>query len=62
MKNIALYKTLTWRVIATTVTASLVLLWTGSLPAAGAIGLVDGLIKLVLYYLHEKAYGKYTKT
>ena len=56
MRNVILIKTLTWRVIATTVTASLVLLWTGSLPAAGAIGITDALIKVVLYYLHEKLY------
>ena len=49
-----LYKSLTWRFIAFSVTSTLVYLKTGSLAAAGAIGLVDSLIKIVAFIVHEK--------
>lgn len=54
----AIQKALTWRVVATTCTAAVALMATGSLGAAGAIAVLDAAIKLVLYYYHERAWQR----
>jgi len=53
-----LAKTLTWRVVAVSVSIALVLAATGSLAIAGAVGLLDMGIKSFLYYGHEKLWKK----
>ena len=47
-------KALSWRVVAMLITAMVALLWTGEWELAAAIGLADTVIKLGLYYLHER--------
>jgi adenylylsulfate kinase len=60
-------KAVTWRVIATITTMSLVYFFTGKLDLSLGIGLFDVLTKLALYFLHERAwdrvwYGRDVKT
>ena len=58
MKYKAIYKSITWRVIATSVTAASSYFFTGNLGIAVSILSVDFITKFILYYLHEKAWEK----
>jgi len=51
-------KTFTFRIIATITTIILVLIFTRNLALAGTIGVLDLSSKLIIYYLHERAWGK----
>lgn len=54
----SIVKGLIWRVIATGTTMSLVYISTGDLSLMAHIGLADVVIKLTLYYGHERLWGK----
>jgi len=54
-------KTLTWRVIGTLDTTILSWLITGNWKFGVAIGGVELITKMVLYYLHERAWYKFSK-
>ena len=49
-------KTFTWRIIATLTTVALVFLFTGELAISLGVGALDVIIKLLFYYLHERAW------
>ncbi len=49
-------KALSWRIIATLITASVAWILTGKLETAIEIGLLDTVIKLGIYYAHERAW------
>lgn len=51
-------KTLSWRVLATIITFSIAYIVTGKTSIAAGIGLSDTLFKLLVYYLHERAWNK----
>ena len=51
-------KAVTWRVIATTTTMSLVYIFTGELDLSLGVGFFDVLTKLVFYFLHERAWDR----
>lgn len=51
-------KTLSWRVIATGTTATIVWLFTGELALAVAIGGVEAVSKMLLYYIHERGWDR----
>lgn len=54
-------KAVTWRIIASTVTA--IIAWMFGLPpkAIGAVFVVDLILKFVLYYWHERLWYKHIK-
>jgi uncharacterized membrane protein len=54
-------KTLTWRIIGTIDTIVLSWLITGSLTLGFSIGGVEVVTKMILYYLHERAWYKFSK-
>jgi len=56
-----LVKAITWRLIASTVTA--IIAWAFGLPpeAIGAVFLVDLVLKFVLYYMHERVWYKHIR-
>lgn len=54
-------KTIIWRFISTGVTFVIAYLITGSFAAGGMIALAEALIKMVIYYFHERFWDKYTK-
>lgn len=56
-----LAKAVTWRIIASIVTA--LIAWAFGLPpkAVGAVFVADLIIKFVLYYGHERLWYKYIK-
>mgnify|MGYP003999674413 CR=1 FL=1 len=51
-------KALTWRVIATLTTVSLVYIFTNELVLSLGVGAFDIIIKLLFYYFHERAWIK----
>ncbi|QIA08516.1 DUF2061 domain-containing protein [Draconibacterium halophilum] len=51
-----LAKAITWRIMASITTFIIGWIVTGSLDFGMAIGAADVLIKIVLYYLHERAW------
>lgn len=52
----SIFKTISWRVIATGTTTSLIYLFTGKLHLAMEIGLLGVVLKLLFYYLHERGW------
>ena len=56
-KQRSLAKAITWRICATITTIILVLVFTGNLLIALSVGSVEVIAKLIIYYLHERAWG-----
>lgn len=54
----SLIKTISWRFWATITTALLVYIFTKKLEIALAIGGIEVLLKLILYYFHERTWNK----
>lgn len=54
-KSIA--KAFSWRIIATVTTGLISYVLTGSVEVAGAIMTFDFILKLILYYLHERIWN-----
>ena len=52
----SLLKGLTWRVVATTTTIVIVWALTGDTKIALQIGAIEVVAKIVVYYLHERAW------
>ena len=56
-----LAKTITWRVVGTLDTILLSYLITGSIKIGFTIGSIEMFTKMALYYLHERAWYKFSK-
>lgn len=54
-------KTISWRIIGTLDTMILSWIVTGSFKIGLAIGGIEVITKMVLYYLHERAWYKFSK-
>ncbi|MBI4034524.1 DUF2061 domain-containing protein [Candidatus Saccharibacteria bacterium] len=52
-------KAITWRVIATATTFLLAWAITGKVEVGAAIGGAEASVKMVLYYLHERAWYRF---
>jgi uncharacterized membrane protein len=50
-------KAVSWRAIATTTTMALVYALTGQLELMVGVGLLDLILKLIFYFLHERAWN-----
>jgi uncharacterized membrane protein len=50
-------KAISWRIVATLTTMLLVFLFTGNLAVSGGVGLTELLSKMIIYYLHERAWN-----
>lgn len=66
-KKRSIAKAVSWRLIATLITATVVYLTTGEPKAAGAIALIDTTVKFGAYFFHERAwlrinFGRYRYT
>jgi adenylylsulfate kinase len=53
----SIVKGVTWRVIATGTTVILVYLFTENLAISLGIGVIEPIIKIILYYGHERAWN-----
>ena len=54
-------KTITWRIVGTLDTFLLSWLITGSIKIGAAISVVEIVTKMILYYLHERAWYKLSR-
>lgn len=54
----SIVKSITWRVVATLTTFVLVLVFTKDFIIAFSISSVEVVMKLAIYYLHERFWGK----
>jgi len=59
-KRRSILKAISWRVWATLTTIALVFLFTGRWKIAAAIGGVEVVAKLVLYFIHERVWDRIT--
>ena len=55
-----IFKTITWRILGTLDTFLLSWIITGSLSIGAAIGGIEIITKMILYYFHERAWYKFT--
>ncbi len=53
-KRRSVLKTISWRILATLTTAALVLFFVGEIKIALAVGGIEVVIKMILYFLHER--------
>ena len=59
MRKRRILKTITWRIVATSITFVVAYILTGgSFEIAGSIGLLDASIKMISYYAHENIWDK----
>ena len=54
----SLAKAVSWRIVAAIITTLVVLAMTGRMEFAAKVGLIDTLIKLGVYFVHERAWNK----
>ena len=52
------FKSISWRIIATLTTISIVFLFTKKLILSLGVGLVEVTLKILFYYLHERLWNK----
>ena len=62
VRKILVLKTLSWRVIATCTTMFLAYAVTGQLEFVASIGIGDVILKMIFYYMHEKAWNSTTRS
>ena len=55
-KKRSIAKTLSWRLVATVITFTLVFVTTGNFDSALKIGLLDTTIKFFAYFIHERGW------
>ena len=51
-------KAISWRVLATFITASLVFVFTGRMDIALTVGVFEAIVKVLFYFLHERAWNR----
>jgi uncharacterized membrane protein len=56
--HIHLYKSLSYRLLSICITFMISFGLIGSATVAGTIASIDAMIKFVVYFLHERAWGK----
>jgi uncharacterized membrane protein len=54
----SILKGITWRVIASVTTMTVVYVVTGDLALMASVGFVDIVAKIFFYYIHERSWGK----
>lgn len=59
--KVSLLKTFSWRIIGTLDTMLISYMLTGKLDVAVSIGGIEVISKMILYYLHERAWIKLLK-
>jgi uncharacterized membrane protein len=57
-KRRSIVKSLSWRLVAAIITTSIAFLMTGQMEFAAKIGLADTVIKLLIYFAHERIWNR----
>jgi uncharacterized membrane protein len=53
----SILKALSWRVLATFATMTIVFAFTRKIALSAGVGAVEVIVKLILYYMHERIWG-----
>lgn len=53
-----IFKTISWRIIATTTTIIITYIITGDISVGLGVGVVEFIVKMLLYYSHERFWYK----
>ncbi len=56
----SILKGITWRIIASGTTMTVVYVVTGDLALVASVGVVDVIAKVFFYYIHERSWGRVT--
>ena len=56
--HVHLYKSISYRILSVIITFVISLALTGNMSIPGSIASIDAVIKFVVYFLHERAWGK----
>ena len=56
--HVHLYKSISYRILSVMITFAISLALTSNMSIAGSIASIDAAIKFVVYFLHERAWGK----
>jgi len=56
--HVHLYKSISYRILSVIITFVISLALTSNMSIAGSIASIDAAIKFVVYFLHERAWGK----
>ena len=59
--HVHLYKSISYRILSVMITFCISLALTGNATIAGSIAGIDAVIKFVVYFMHERAWGKMFK-
>ena len=51
-------KSISWRVFAAIITTTVVYIMTGKSEFAAKVGAIDTVVKLLIYFLHERAWNR----
>ncbi len=54
----SLIKTISWRIVASFTTMIIVYIFTGKVLVAATVGLVEVIVKMALYYFHERVWNQ----
>ncbi len=50
-------KAISWRIVATLTTILLVFIYTGDLAISGSVGVLEFVLKTIIYYVHERIWN-----
>ncbi len=53
----SVFKSVTFRILATLTTVSLVWIFTGEIGLALGLGAIEIVLKFIIYYVHERVWG-----
>ncbi len=59
--RVSVLKAISWRVLGTIDTMVISYILTGNIKIAVGIGSIEVVSKMILYYLHERVWGRITK-
>jgi uncharacterized membrane protein len=58
LRRRSVVKALSWRILAAIITTFVVLAMTGQMEFAATVGVIDTLVKLIIYFAHERVWNK----
>jgi adenylylsulfate kinase len=53
----SLMKAISWRILASLITVSLVFIFTGKIVLSLAVGITEVVVKMVFYFIHERIWS-----
>ena len=57
-KRRSILKAISWRIIASLTTMGVVWIFSGNVNLALSVGILETILKIIFYYLHERTWGR----